>query len=103
MTTIQHAFVNWKSTVSGLLSFVIATGAVITAIPNHIVSSKVSGIATIAVGLAKAWVGLIATDAGVVAAITRDGGAPVAMPSTEVPLQPGAVVVPQSDSTGAST
>lgn len=95
MNKLQHALINWKSSLSGFLSFVIATGAVITAVPNHIISQKWSGIATVAVGMAKAWLGLIATDAGVVAAIPADGGSPVAVPSTELPLDASATVVTQ--------
>jgi len=93
MNRLQHALINWKTSVGGFLSFVIATGAVITAEPSHFLPPKWSGAATVAVALAKVWIGLISSDAGTVAAIPAQGGQPQAMPSTEVPLQAGAVVV----------
>ena len=64
---------SWKSTVSGLLSFLISTSAVLTAFAaaqlaaNPTANAKlyayITAGCTLASGLGKAWIGLITKDA----------------------------------------
>jgi hypothetical protein len=64
---------NWKSTVSGILSFIMATAGVLTAFAaaqlaanptqNAKLYAYITGACTLASGLGKAWIGLLTTDA----------------------------------------
>jgi len=83
---------NWRTSLSGFLSFVIATGAVFTALPPAWLNPKYSAGLTIAVGLAKAWVGMISKDAGSVEAVVPGKGVQV-VTSHEVPDDPAAEAV----------
>lgn len=53
---------NWKSTLSGILSFLTTTGVVLLATGNSILNSKATTIVTIALALARAYMGLISKD-----------------------------------------
>lgn len=53
---------DWKTTVQGLLSLVIAVAVSLLAVPN-VVPPKVVAIATVASGVAKAILGVLQKDA----------------------------------------
>jgi hypothetical protein len=91
--TMSNPLTNWKTSASGILSFITATGAVLTALPTGTIPQRWAAGVTIASGLAKAYIGLISKDAGVVEAIPAGQSKPQAMASTEVPIDPTATVV----------
>jgi hypothetical protein len=92
---------NWKTTASSILTVLIALLSPVAAIAvllpadSHIPlwAKIVLSASTGVVSAGKIAIGMIQKDAGEVTAIPAQGGAPVTMPSTEVPLQPGATVV----------
>lgn len=87
---------HWKTTVSSVLTVLIATGTYFMAVPSTIISQKWATIITIVVGLAKVWLGLVQQDAGVVVATTPANPTPHAEPAHEVPDSPAAQpVVPK--------
>lgn len=59
---VVNALVNWKSSLSGLLTFVIATGVYFSAVPSGVMSQKHVLIITLITGLAKVYLGLIQKD-----------------------------------------
>ena len=89
---MNHILTNWRTSLSGFLSFIIATGAVFTAMPPNWLNPKYSAGLTIAVGLAKAWVGMISKDAGTTEAIVPGQGVKV-VESHETPNDPNAIPV----------
>ena len=87
---MNHILTNWRTSLSGFLSFVIATAAVFTALPPAWLNPKYSAALTIASGLAKAWVGLISKDAGTTEALVPGKGIE-SVASHETPNDPSAV------------
>jgi hypothetical protein len=90
--------INWKSSLSGVLSFGIATFGTITSglaplaalNPNSALarySAITTAVLTLLSGLGKVWVGLLQTDAGTQAIKLPNVDEPVAVPSHEVPNQ----------------
>lgn len=97
--------INWKSSLSGFLSFGIASFGVITsglaplaALNPTSALAKYSAITTAVLallsGLGKAWVGLLMQDAGTVLAKLPRIAEPQIVASTETPLDPKAKVIP---------
>jgi len=93
--------VNWKTSVSGLLTFVMVTcGSVasyLAVVGKTPVTTDILGACTLISGLCHVWVGLISVDAGQVVIPGATPGAPmIAAPSHETPNDPTAKpVVPQ--------
>lgn len=105
---MNNFLTHWKSSLAGVLSFAIVTlmtimgflgaGDVNTegVLQNH---TKYLAYANIALALCRAWVGFLQSDAGTVTAVTPANPVPHAEPSTEIPIDPKAVVVaPASNS-----
>lgn len=102
---MNNFLTHWKSTTAGILSFLITTLTTISALLAGNDLSAGGGIATIHksteivigvnVGLAlcRAWLGLITKDAGTVTAVTPANPVPHTELSTEIPIDPKAVVV----------
>ena len=86
---MNHILTNWRTSLSGFLSFIIATGATLTALAPPWLNPKWSGAITVASGLAKAYVGLISKDAGQVVAKVPGQGVQV-VDSHETPDDPNA-------------
>lgn len=91
--------INWKSSLSGILSLGIAAFAPITAglaplaalNPHSTVAQYLaiaSGIMTMMSGVGVAWVQLLMKDAGTVPAKVPGNPDPQIVPSTEVPVDP---------------
>jgi hypothetical protein len=90
MPTMATIFTHWKSTVRGILVFVITTCGVLFS--SGILNGRAAATVALISALATAYVGIISQDAGVqVASIA--GGPPVAVSSHEVPDQPDAIPV----------
>ena len=98
--------VDWKTSLSGLLSFGVATFGTMTtlvAIIQPLVQNKwplavpiATAVLTILSGLGKAWVGIISKDSGTQAVKLPRVAEPVGMPSHETPdatLPTGAKIV----------
>lgn len=106
MSIVAHAITNWKTTVNGVLAFLIATlttvsgflvaGDVTTGGVNagaiHVSTWVVVSI-NIALALCRVWVGMLQTDSGKTTAVVPGNPAPVAVPSHEVPNDPAATPV----------
>ena len=65
---MTYLFTHWKSTVNGILAFLITTGVVLLATGNALLSPKVTTYLTIGLALARAYVGLISKDASALTA-----------------------------------
>ncbi len=93
---------SWKSTVTGLLSFLVATGTVIlaytAAVPGNATMAKITTGITIGLALCRAWMGLIQQDADSVKAVTPAGDVK-SVPAHPVPDNPAdtAVVPPPKE------
>jgi hypothetical protein len=85
-------FTHWKSSASGILVLVITTCGVLLANPLTNTGKSAAILALIS-ALATAYVGIISKDAGTQEAIPPGGGPAVAVPSHEVPDQPGAKAI----------
>lgn len=96
--------INWKSSLSGILSFGIATFGVITsglaplaalnptsALARY--SAITTAVLTLLSGLGKAWVGLLMQDAGTTLAKVPGISAPQPVASHETPFDPKAKAV----------
>lgn len=93
---IPHLGSNWKSSVQGFLSFAVITlltlqGYLAVMAPSPTLNKVLLGV-NIAIGLAKAWIGLLQTDAGTVPAYVPGKGIEN-VPSHELPDSPTAVPV----------
>jgi hypothetical protein len=87
MPTGATVFTHWKSSLQGILMLVLTTCGVL--ITSGILNANTTKIVALVSALAFAYIGLISKDSGVqIASIA--GGPPVAVPSHEVPDQPGA-------------
>lgn len=65
---MQRVFgTNWKTTVSGILTGIIATGSVITSFlatqTSNPHAARYSGLVTLICGILQVWVGIISKDA----------------------------------------
>jgi len=76
---------DWKTTLSGLLSGVIATSTVILAPDSPIHSFRYGAYLALLAGCGKVWVGLIQKDAGETEARNKLTGEVATVPSHEVP------------------
>ena len=81
---LQHIVGNWKTTVSGILSAIIATGVYFAAVPTAVlqeneITQKEIFWATVVFGLAKVFLGLIQSDAkpAVTSSVTVETTTPV--------------------------
>lgn len=97
--TFPHLGSNWKSTAQGFLSFTVITlltvqGYLAVMAPSPILNKILLGV-NISIGLAKAYIGLLTTDAGTVAAIVPGKGVET-VPSHEIPDSPAAVPIVKS-------
>ena len=54
---------NWKSTVNGILAFLITTGTILLASGNSLISPKVTIYITLGLALARGYVGMLEKDA----------------------------------------
>lgn len=98
----QHAIDNWKTTLSGFLSFALGTLGVVNtylvvgdaAAGNgiHVSTKVVTGIA-LATALGKFWVGWLQKDAGQTLAIPADGGPAKEVPAHGIPDDPNATPI----------
>lgn len=104
---MSNIFTHWKTTVSGIMSFVIAAAGVTTSyaaaqLAVNPASGKtlvtVSGISTLAAGIAKAVIGAISQDAGTTQAVVPGQPGIQTVPSHEVPNDPQAIAVPKEPS-----
>lgn len=84
---------SWKSTVSGILSFLTTTGVVLLATGTSFLSSKATTIITIGLALARAYMGLISQDADKVIVTTPADPTPHVEPAHPVPDNPAATHV----------
>ena len=101
--TIFRIMKDWKSTAAGVLSFLITTLTVISAVLSGNDLSAGGGISTlhtpvrivigvnITLALCRAWVGIITKDAGQTPALPPGASQPVLVPSHEVPDDPNAI------------
>jgi hypothetical protein len=78
-TAIQHLIGNWKTSLSGLLTSLIALGTYFTVTPSNLIPQKTVGILTLVVGAAKILLGLIQSDAkpSVTSSVTIEATVPV--------------------------
>jgi len=93
---LTHAFENWKTTASGILSFLMITGTFVSgyfALNQSPTALKISGIATFVSSLAKVYIGALLTDAGKTPVVLP--GSPVVQmaASHETPDNPAATPV----------
>jgi hypothetical protein len=89
---------NWKTTCSGICSFLMINGLFLTGYLATMVHppawvTTASGIATFVTSLMKVWIGFLMVDAGQVLAKVPGTAETVTVPSTEIPLDPKAKVV----------
>lgn len=94
---------DWKSTVSGILSFLIATFVTVTAFlapylmtapaGTQALLSKISAGLTLATALARVWIGLITTNAD--AGAVSNALATVHEPSTPTPTAATLAATPE--------
>jgi hypothetical protein len=93
---LVHALENWKTTASGLCSFLMATGLFVAGYfalnqsPNAL---KITAVATFVSGLAKVYIGMLSTDGGKTAAIVPGSAGIQMVASHEVPDNPAATPV----------
>ncbi len=59
---LHNAVANWKSSLAGILTVVVATGVYFSAVPTGDISQRVAVVITIATGLAKVYLGLLQKD-----------------------------------------
>lgn len=100
---IANFLTHWKTTVSGILSFLVTTLMTVSGfmgandvntegtLQSH---TKYAAYVTIALALCRAWIGFLQMDAGTTTAVTPSNPTPHAEPSHEIPDSPAAVPVP---------
>jgi hypothetical protein len=106
---MNTALTHWKTTVNGILAFLITTLTVFSGFLGTIdvtssgpsvssihVSTWVSVGVTLALALCRAWVGLLQQDAGQTPAIPAGGGPVTLVPSHEIPNDPKATPILKS-------
>lgn len=92
---LAHLQANWKSTISGILTVILATISALLALPSvqTLVSPKTLLILGGVSAVGKVWMALITQDAGTVIANVPGKTEPVVVPSHEVPDSPVAKAV----------
>lgn len=60
---LQHLISNWKTSLQGILSAVIALGVYLAAVPTTVIPQHTAAIIAVIVGAAKVLLGLIQSDA----------------------------------------
>jgi hypothetical protein len=90
---------NPKTTLSGIMSFLMVTGAYLAGYSVLHASplwTKIGTVASFSSGLAKVWIGLISQDRGTQLAVLPGESTPQMVPSHEQPDAPGAKPVPEA-------
>jgi hypothetical protein len=60
---LQHLVTNWKTSLQGILSAVIALGVYLAAVPTTVIPQHTAAIIAVIVGAAKVLLGLVQSDA----------------------------------------
>lgn len=80
MNAFSHIAANWKTSLQGVLSAVIALGTYFTLTPSNVIPQRTVGIITLVTGAAKVILGLIQSDAkpSVTSSVTIETTTPTA-------------------------